>query len=177
MAELQMNTLGLSFACAMACARFRVLTIRLSRIFSFFDAVQRPTMLSPARWMTASNPEMDSGAMGFAGSHGIVFVVVFAADLLRESRVISAPLDSSDGMSAPPMKPDAPLMRMRFVPELDTTVDIGLTLSDLKAREHVVCNVEWKEFPDAKIHCENFECIDLAALGGAQRETAYRGTV
>ncbi len=81
---------------------------------------------------------------------------MFAPDLPRESPVISAPLDSSDGTSALPMKPDAPLMRTRIAPELDIAVGIGLTLSDRKGNEHFVRNYEWKEFLDAKIRCGQF---------------------
>jgi hypothetical protein len=112
--------------------------------------------------------------MGIAGSHGIVvFVVVLAPDSPRDSRVISAPPDSSDGTSALPMKPDAPLMRTRIAPELDVAVGIGLTLSDRKAREHVVRNYEWKEFLDAKIQCGPFECIDSTVF---ERSAAARGS-
>src|SRR5215467_619535 len=114
MAELQTKTCGLCFESARACARKVVLLTLLSRISRFFASVQRPRMVSPARWITASKPETDSGEIGCVGFHGICCSSedeYFLA--LRTSREMRAPLDFNVGSSAVPIGPDIPLTRIR----------------------------------------------------------------
>src|SRR5712671_5526352 len=117
-----MNISGFSFAAASAWARFLVPATRLLRIFAFFAGVQRPTMLSPARCMTASKPETASGEIGCAGSQRIrssplveLWLEEARAPVPRVNRATCAPLDFNDGNSADPIGPDAPLTRMRDI--------------------------------------------------------------
>src|SRR5271157_1313149 len=64
--------------------------------------------------MTASKPETASGAIGFAGSHGMISVAAgLLLDPSRINRTIFAPADSSDGTSAAPIGPETPLTRIR----------------------------------------------------------------
>src|SRR5258708_24938514 len=77
-------------------------------------------MLSPARCMTASKPETASGEIGCAGSQGIrssSLVERWFAEpcetFVRVNRATCAPLDFSEGNSADPIGPDAPLTRIR----------------------------------------------------------------
>ena len=76
----------------------------------FFASVQRPKMVSPARWTTASKPETDSGDSGCAGSQAIC---PFFGCPPRTNRVTSNPRALSSGRRAAPIGPETPLTRMR----------------------------------------------------------------
>src|SRR5579864_4563917 len=87
-------------------------TTRLSRILSFFSTVQRPTMLSPARWTTASKPETKSGRIGVIGFHAIwPSPTVWP----RTSLTTSYPRVFKEGTSAVPTGPETPLTRIREI--------------------------------------------------------------
>src|SRR5437660_11457612 len=82
---------------------------RLSRITCFLATVQRPTMLSPARWMTASEPDTDSGETGRAGSQWIWPSLVAEP---RTRRTTLYPSVSREGTRAAPIGPETPLTRI-----------------------------------------------------------------
>src|ERR1022692_3752785 len=75
----------------------------------FLASVQRPTMDSPARWMTASKPDADSGARARAGSH-VIWPLPDAAPRIRHTT--SYPLAFNDGSKALPIRPEHPLTRI-----------------------------------------------------------------
>src|SRR6266850_664088 len=75
----------------------------------FFAAVQRPKTLSPARWMTASNPSRASGSRRAPGCHSISGAPDSAGR--RTRRMTRSPRATNAGISALPTSPEAPLMR------------------------------------------------------------------
>src|SRR5271157_385754 len=107
-----MKTRGrsLPWVWARADARFRVPWTRLSRMAFFLASVQRPTTLSPARWITASKPETASGGRGARGFHDI-WSAFF--DGPRTRRTMRDARDSSDGSRAAPIGPETPVTRKR----------------------------------------------------------------
>src|ERR1700722_16455318 len=119
MADAEMKTRGACGAAASASAKFRVPCARLSRTRCFLASVQRPTMDSPARCITASKPDTDLGANGRDGSHAIS---PFPDASLRTRRVTSYPLDCNAASNAEPIRPEAPLIKTLFA-------GIKLTLS------------------------------------------------
>ncbi len=123
-----MSTRGRSAALATASARCPVPWDRLSRMRRFLASVQRPTMVSPDRWMTASKPETVSGGTGRAGSQ---ITWSLPAAEFRTSRVTANPLALRKGSRADPIGPEAPLTRMREEFMLDRFVS---TLADCVAR-------------------------------------------
>src|SRR5712691_9597399 len=74
-----------------------------------FASVQRPTTVSPARWMTASKPETDFGGKGWAGSHA---TCSSPDGVPRTRRMTLYPRAVSEGSKAAPMGPETPLTRM-----------------------------------------------------------------
>src|SRR5215469_5374020 len=121
MAEAERNTGGRDLAWASARARFAVPGMRLSRSRAFLRAVQRPTMLSPARWITASKPETAAGAMGCAGSQRMRSSSLVPATVeTRARRAIRAPVPFREIIRADPIRPDEPLTRMRNMARLPT---------------------------------------------------------
>src|SRR5215470_5533457 len=102
MAEAQTKTLGLELVCASASATLRVPRTRLSRIDFFFASVQRPTMLSPAKWITASKPDTSEGARGAFGFHETCAAVVVAP---RTRRTTSNCWAAREGSNAAPIGP------------------------------------------------------------------------
>src|SRR5579872_3419461 len=108
MADAEMNTRAACGAAASASAKLRVPCIRLSRTRRFLVSVQRPTMDSPARCITASKPDTDSGASGRDGPHAISLLPDAAP---RTMRVTWYPFDCNAGSSAEPMSPEAPLTK------------------------------------------------------------------
>src|ERR1017187_525790 len=105
------NTLGFASLCAREVARFLVPWTRLSRIAFLLASVQRPTTLSPARWITASNPETTLGSRGTLGSQEI-WSGLWAR--VRTSRITLVVVGSNDATRALPIGPEAPLIRIRF---------------------------------------------------------------
>src|SRR5882762_4742413 len=75
----------------------------------FLAAVQRPKTLSPARWMTASNPSRASGSRRAPGCHSISGAPGSAG--WRTRRMTRSPRATNAGISALPTSPEAPLMR------------------------------------------------------------------
>ena len=117
---------GLSFVCARARARLVVAGIRLSRIRAFLLSVQRPTILSPARWITASKPDTasgDGGCSGFQGIRSSLLVPRAVEGLAR--RAIRAPAPVRERISADPTRPDEPLTRMRANDRFPTVFNLA----------------------------------------------------
>src|SRR5258708_29794666 len=81
-------------------------------MFRFFSAVQRPATFSPDKWITASHPDTSTGETSRIGSQ-TKSVLILAEP--RTSRATSYPPDSSAGTSADPIKPEAPLIRIRVI--------------------------------------------------------------
>ena len=108
MAEAHTKTAGAFTTCRSASQRTRVPRTRLSYMRRFLSAVQRPTMLSPARCTTASAPSMACGAMRpVSGSQPISAHPGRARP--RTSRVTRCPAASSAGTRALPTSPFVPL--------------------------------------------------------------------
>jgi len=105
-----MKTWGGCGALAKASARWPVPWTRLSRMWRFLVSVQRPTIDSPARWMTALKPETESGDSGRSGSHAICSCWGIE---LRTSRATAYPCAFRKGKRAVPIGPEAPLTRTR----------------------------------------------------------------
>src|SRR5829696_141981 len=101
-------TEGGSESSATFSASRRVPFCRLSRMRRFFSSVQRPSaMLSPARWTTASVPEMSPSMTPASGFH----LMSPSKRSVRVRRLIVCPLASRAGVKADPIRPVAPLMR------------------------------------------------------------------
>src|SRR5215203_7219345 len=74
----------------------------------FFSSVQRPSaMLSPARWTTASVPEMSPSMTPASGFH----LMSPSKHSVRVRRLNVCPLASRAGVKADPIRPVAPLTR------------------------------------------------------------------
>src|SRR3954470_10425010 len=154
MAEAESRIWGLNFACARARARFVVAGMRLSRMRAFLPAVQRPTMLSPARWMTASKPETKSGKIGRAGSQRTRSSSPAPRTVpARASLAIRAPAPFSAGINADPMRPEEPLTRMRAIERFPTNFNVA----DALGRWRLFRFYESAEFRDRKSAVGRFE--------------------
>src|SRR5947199_9764260 len=110
MADPETKTCGGLEDLAKASVKCRVPITRLSRMPAFLSGVQRPTMLSPARWITASKPETVSGESGCEGSQLICSPPVA---LPRTRRTTEAPDRFNAGTSADPMGPETPVTSTR----------------------------------------------------------------
>src|ERR1700722_175626 len=110
---------------------------------AFFSSVHRPTMLSPAKWITASNPETASGEIGCEGFHMMRSSLGASACAvpLRANRTTCAPAIFRDGTSTEPTRPDAPLTNTRairrftIVPTLAERKSFGSYVRDYKRDE------------------------------------------
>ena len=93
--------------------RNRVEPTRLDRSLAFFASVQRPAaMFSPDRWTTASRPSSLSASIDFVSGSQRTSSPAFG--LRRTSRSTSWPPARSDGTSALPMSPLAPVIAIRI---------------------------------------------------------------